>query len=200
MSAGKKKKVSKKKQLGSRTQKAKKKWFIVNASEQFNKKEIGEIPANEPKALIGRTVETSFGQISGNRRDVFNKIVIKINKVQGETADTEAKKFFVADSYIQSLHRRKKQRILCVFNVKTKDEKELKFKIYLLGKNKIHHSVSSKLQKVTKEYVSAYAKKATSADILSIEGPKKISNLLKTNLKKIYPCSAVVWKIYNLNA
>ncbi len=200
MAGSKKKASSKKKQLGSKTQKARKKWFTVIAPDKLNKKEIGDIPANEPNFLLGRTVETTFGQISGNRRDVFNKIVLKINKVQGETANTEVKKFFVADSYIQSLHRRKKQRVLVVFHAKTKDEKELKFKIYILSKNKITRSVCAAIQKETISEIEALCAKTNAEDILSLEGPKQISNLLKGKLKKIYPCTAVVWKIYNLSA
>ena len=190
----------KKKQLGSKTQKAKKKWFNVLAPENFDKKEIGEIPANEANVLIGRTVQTSFGELTGNRRDVFNKLLLKIIKVQGETVETEVKKFFVAESYIQSIHRRKKKRILVVFNTKTKDDKELKFKIYILAKENIHRSVASEIERTTIEQVSALAKKTKAEDILSIEGPKQISMLVKEHIKKLYPCTAIVWKIYNLSA
>ncbi len=190
----------KKKQLGSRMQKAKKKWFIVNAPEAFNKKEIGTIPANDSNSLIGRTLEVSFGELTGNRKDVFNKVKLKINQVRGETAETIVKKFYVAESYIQTIHRKNKKRIVYVFEVKTKDEQKLRIKLYLLAKERIHRSVSASLIKRAESLVSKEVSKKVAADILSVEGPKKLSNMLRNELKEIYPVKPVIWKIYNLSA
>ena len=98
------------------------------------------------------------------------------------------------------MHRRKKHRILSVFNAKTKDEKELKLKIYTLCKENVHRSVSSKINAKTIELTQELIKKSTADEILNPDLLRKICGMLKENLKVIYPCTPIVWKIYNLSA
>ncbi len=83
-----------------------KKWFTVYAPALFNGMEIGEVPANEPNALIGRTIEVTLFDITRDLSHLHIKLRFQIDRVEGERAYTRFKGMELTRDYIKSLIRR----------------------------------------------------------------------------------------------
>jgi len=73
----------------------KKKWFTVLASRTFDKKVLGETPAEKPKNLMGRTMTTTLDNLTGQRAKREYTLTFKVNDIQGQTASTRISMFAI---------------------------------------------------------------------------------------------------------
>ncbi len=178
---------------------AKKRWFSVLAPAIFNQKQLSDITAFEPKELVGRKIEVSLKEFTASHKDSFKRIVLRIVKVQGDTAYTEADRFFVLDSYVQRAAKKFKTNILVVKKVKTKD-KLVKVKSVAFIQKRIQRKVRTNLAKLIENTVEFQVSEKSSQEVFS---PKFISTIFsssKKQVKKIYPVDRLfVWKISVLN-
>ena len=55
-----------------------KQWYNILAPEQFDRVKLGTTPADNPEKLIGRTIETTLGAISGNPNQNHIKLKFKV--------------------------------------------------------------------------------------------------------------------------
>jgi len=103
-------------------------WFTIIAPELFGEKEIGETVADDPDKVVGRTVETTFGELSGDMSKQNTKIKLKIERVAGEKAYTKFLGHELTSDYVGSLVKRRTSRVDGVFDVMTQDGYKVRVK------------------------------------------------------------------------
>ncbi len=108
-----------------------KNWYMMVAPSSFGNVEIGETPAANPKALIGRRIETTLYAISGDFNQIHIKLFFQINDVKGDKAFTHFAGHDFTRDYLRSLVRRGSSRIDGIFDVTTKDNH--KIRIYAIA-------------------------------------------------------------------
>ena len=96
----------------------KKEWFTILSSKTFDKKPLGETPAEKPLQLIGRTIKSNLGNITGQRtkRDIV--VSFKYSDVQGKNISTNVSKFEVSKSTLARLVRRRNSKVDLVKRIK----------------------------------------------------------------------------------
>ena len=182
------------KKASIKAKRKKKKWFKVVAPEVFNKKDLGEVMAFEGKELLGRTIELSSRDVGS--RESAKKVVLRITKITGETAETEAIKIFIMDNSVQRKSRKIKEKILSVFNTKLSSGQTLKFKILLNTTKHIPKSTQTALINALPHHVENQLGKKTANDVFAPGYTTKLGLDIKKSLKSIYPISHVyVWKV-----
>ena len=63
-------------------------WYQILAPEYFDSKEIGKTPAGNPDLLIGRTVQPTLYDLTGDFEKIHVKLRFKILEVAGQQAKT----------------------------------------------------------------------------------------------------------------
>ncbi len=89
-----------------------KEWYIVYAPEFFGSKEIGLTPADDPEKVIGRVIETTLKDLTGDFTKGHVKLYFQVYDVKGQNAYTKFKGHTLARSYIRSLVRRRTTRLM----------------------------------------------------------------------------------------
>jgi small subunit ribosomal protein S3Ae len=89
----------------------KKKWFTIAASKLFDKKPLGETPAEKPINIAGRTIKITLDVLTGQRarRDVM--IFFKTTDVQGQTINTKISKYEVNKGSLSRTIRRRSSKV-----------------------------------------------------------------------------------------
>jgi len=179
--------------------KGKKKWFAVIAPEIYDSKELSEITAYEPTALIGRPVECYLSLIYGPK-EAFRKCILKITEVKGEKAITSPWKYYLQESYIQRASRRFRERFICVKDLTTKDGKKVHTKVYFLIAKRIPRSLRAKILKRAESWLVEKFAKINSKELFVPKNLDKLSEELKAELKSLYPINKILfWKLTILN-
>jgi small subunit ribosomal protein S3Ae len=98
-----------------------KNWYMVVAPASFGNIDVGETPAGSGKQLMGRKVETTLYNISGDFNQIHIKLYFQVNDIKGNKAYTHFAGHDFTRDYLRSLVRRGSSRIDGVFDVTTKD-------------------------------------------------------------------------------
>jgi small subunit ribosomal protein S3Ae len=134
-------------------------WYMVIAPSFFGNIELGSIPAQEEKMLIGRVVEATLYDITGDFSHHYLKMFFQINAIEGKTAKTLFKGHEYSRDFLRSLVRRRTTKVDGLFNLKTKDEYKLRISVSALTLSRIKTSqekiIREMMEKTIKEKAAA---------------------------------------------
>ncbi len=164
-----------------------KEWFVVYAPDFFGSKEIGLTPADEPEKVIGRVVETTLKDLTGDFTKGQVKLYFKIYDVKGQNAYTKFKGHTLARSYIRSLVRRRTTRIDGIFNITTKDGYKLRVMGMVIAYRRIQTSQERAIREIIRDIIYKKAEELNFKDFVMEAVTGKMGAEIAKEARKIYP-------------
>lgn len=138
-----------------------KEWYTIHAPRMFNEAEIGETPSADPEYVIGRTVEVTVQDLTGDFSKMQIKLKFKITSVDGHDAKTEFVGHDLTSDYVRRLTRRKKTKTDHVVDVVTKDGFSYRIKTMAIADKRIQTSQEDAMRRVIAEFLVNTAKEQT---------------------------------------
>lgn len=168
-----------------------KKWFTVYASSAFGFAELGIIPANSEKQLLGRVMEVSFYDITKDISQLPIRLKFQIVKVEDDKAFTQFKGFELSGDYIRSLVRRGTTRVDAIVNIETKDGIRLRVMAMTITMHRIKTSQEKAIRKIMTEVLLEKASQLTFDEYVQESVLGIIAQEIFNRAKKIYPIKKV---------
>ena len=172
-----------------------KKWYKVLAPPVFGEAFLGTTPADDPDKLIGRVMEVTLFDITGDYSYVHVKLYFQIIRVEGDTAYTRFKGHELLRDYIRSLTRRKSSKITGIFNVWTKDGYGLRITAMAFTRYRCKTSQKKAIRKVMQEIISSKASESTLDELIQLmvfsDREGSLAQLIDEKARKIYPLRKV---------
>jgi len=168
-----------------------KKWYEVIAPQSLGGVSLGTTPADDPDKLIGRVIETTLYDITGDISQVHVKLYFQIISVEENKAITRFKGHELARDYMRSLVRRKSSKIQGIFDITTKDGYVLRMTIVVLTSYRCKTSQKRAIRRVMREYIYKKASELTLDELIQEIMSYKISNEIMELARKIYPVRRV---------
>jgi small subunit ribosomal protein S3Ae len=132
---------------------------MVIAPSFFGNIELGSIPAQEEQMLIGRVVEATLFDITGDFSHHYLKMFFQIHAIEGKTAKTLFKGHEYSRDYLRSLVRRRTTKVDGLFNLVTKDGFKLRISVSALTLSRIKTSqekiIREMMEKTIKDKAAA---------------------------------------------
>ncbi|MDI3475058.1 MAG: small subunit ribosomal protein S3Ae [Thermococcaceae archaeon] len=164
-----------------------KEWYVVYAPDFFGSKEIGLTPADDPEKVIGRVIETTLKDLTGDFTKGHVKLYFKIYDVKGQNAYTKFKGHTLARSYIRSLVRRRTTRVDGIFNVTTKDGYKLRVMGMVIAYRRIQTSQERAIREIIREIIYRKAEELNFQDFVLQSVTGQIASEIAKEARKIYP-------------
>ncbi|WP_461862714.1 30S ribosomal protein S3ae [Thermococcus sp.] len=164
-----------------------KEWFVVYAPEFFGSKEIGLTPADEPEKVIGRVIETTLKDLTGDFTKGQVKLYFKIYDVKGQNAYTKFRGHNLSRSYIRSLVRRRTTRIDGIFNVTTKDGYKLRVMGMVIAIRRIQTSQERAIRDIMRDIIYKKAEELPYTQFIIEAVTGKMAAEIAREVRKIYP-------------
>ncbi len=164
-----------------------KEWFVVYAPEFFGSKEIGLTPADEPEKVIGRVIETTLKDLTGDFTKGQVKLYFKIYDVKGQNAYTKFRGHSLSRSYIRSLVRRRTTRIDGIFNVTTKDGYKLRVMGMVIAIRRIQTSQERAIRDIMRDIIYKKAEELPYTQFIIEAVTGKMAAEIAREVRKIYP-------------
>ncbi|MEM2994829.1 MAG: 30S ribosomal protein S3ae [Candidatus Bathyarchaeia archaeon] len=134
-------------------------WYTVVAPLYFGSVELGSVPADEPQKLVGRVVDSTLYDVTGDFAHQYLKMLFQITEVDGKTAKTMFKGHEYSRDYLRSLVRRRTTKVDGIFNVATKDGYKLRVAVSAFTLSRIRTAqekgIRAIMEKIVKEKASA---------------------------------------------
>jgi len=164
-----------------------KKWYEVLAPPVFGEVSIGSTPALEPSSLIGRTIEATLYDITGDYNQVHIKLKFQIIGVDGHTAKTRFKGHELARDYLKVLTRRKSSKIQGIFKVETKDGYILRVSVAAFTSFKAKSSQKRIIRKIMERILTEKAKEMSFDELVQAFMGDSLTGEMFYEAKKIFP-------------
>ncbi len=168
-----------------------KKWYNVIAPEYFGSLVIATTPADEPWKLLGRKIEVTLYDLTGDITQVHVHLYFQIYKVEEENAYTIFKGHELARDYIRSLTRRKSSKITAILNVTTKDNYLLRVTLMAWTTYRCKTSQKHAIRKILMERISQIASQKLFSEFVVGMVFGEYNQELFNEAKKIYPLRKV---------
>ena len=132
-------------------------WTMVVAPHFFGNIELGSVPAQEQNQLIGRIVEATLYDITGDFSHQYLKMFFQVNELDGKTAKTQFKGHEYSRDYLRSLVRRRTTKVDGLFNLTTKDGYKLRIAVSALTLSRIKTSQEKIIREIMQRIINEKA-------------------------------------------
>ena len=168
-----------------------KSWYTIKTPVNFEDKEIGETPAKDPELLIGRGVEVTMRELTGDFSKQYIKLRFEIDNVAGNVANTKFTGHKTTTDYVRSMIRRGTSRIDASAIVKTKDDRKLKLQVLAVTTRRAKSSQQRYMRRTIEDLLVEAAAERSFDDLVHVCVNGKLASEIYHNAKKIYPLKRV---------
>jgi small subunit ribosomal protein S3Ae len=164
-----------------------KSWYMIVAPPFFGNIELGSVPAEEEKKLIGRVVEATLYDITGDFSHMNMKLFFQVEEMDGKTAKTQFKGHEYSRDYLRSLVRRRTTKVDGLFNLTTKDGYKLRIAVSALTLSRIKTSQEKIIRHLMDRIVKEKAAALTLDQFVQEMVLGKIASDIYNQAKKMAP-------------
>ena len=162
-------------------------WYTVTAPPAFNNHIIGETLADDNSKVMGRTVETTLQDLTGDMRQMHIKLAFKVINVTDTNATTEFVGHAMTSDYVRRLTRRGHTRIPAVFDVKTRDGSRVRVKPFAVSDRRCQTTQAQEIRRIITDMITKTAAEETLAGFLKAVLVGELSNSIYKEARKIHP-------------
>lgn len=168
-----------------------KSWFTIKTPVAFQDKEIGETPAKEEEYVIGRTVEVTMRELTGDFSKQYIKLQFEVDNIAGNIANTKFTGHKTTTDYVRSMIRRGTSRIDAPVYVTTKDERKIKLHVLAVTTRRAKSSQQKFMRETIQDLVTNVASEKTFDELVEISVNGRLASEIYHKAKKIYPLKRV---------
>jgi small subunit ribosomal protein S3Ae len=162
-------------------------WYTVVAPPYFGNVELGSIPADDPEKLIGRVIEATLYDVTGDFSHQYLKLYFQITQVEGKTVRTMFKGHEYSRDYLRSLVRRRTTKVDGIFNVSTKDGYRFRVAVCAFTLSRIKTSQEHAIRKIMAKIVEEKSAALTMDQFVQEMVLGKIASDIYNEARKVVP-------------
>lgn len=141
-------------------------WYAILAPDMFDRAKIGETLSDDPQKLIGRIIEVTAQDLTGDFTKIHIKLHFRVDEIREKEAHTSFLKQDLTSDYMRRMARRKRTRIEETFIVTTKDKVDLRIRPVAITEQRIQSSNQSSLRKALGDELQKIASESLLQDFL----------------------------------
>lgn len=164
-----------------------KEWYTITGPSYFGGVNLGLTPCSDPKKLIGRVVETTLYDITGDPSQLHLKMYFQIIAMKGDETETIFKGHEYSQDYLRSLVMRRSTRVDNISKVTTKDGYILRLSVVVFSIKRINNSQKTSLRKTMSLIVDKKAESLNFDQFVQEIVLGKVASDIYNEAKKIIP-------------
>ncbi len=168
-----------------------KNWYQILAPAEFNRANIGETLADDPAKIMGRIIEATLGDITGDWTKQNTKMIFRIDEIGGNNAYTSFLGHELTKDYMRSLVKRRTSKIDANLVVTTKDGFKVRVKPVVLTVKRARTSQIESIRKIMVTVVNNRGKEMGFNEFINDIVTGKVASEIYKSTKNIYPLRRV---------
>ncbi|MDY6780404.1 MAG: 30S ribosomal protein S3ae [Halobacteria archaeon] len=168
-----------------------KKWYKILASQEFDREELGQTPADEPEKLQSRTVVTTLGEITDDLSENNTKVKFQVTEIGSDTVYTDFVGHELTRDYIRSLVRRGTSKIGDNLIVRTSDDYRVRVQPVAFTAKEADESQEKEIRRIMNEMVHESGSEHTFEEFIDAIVSGRLSSAVYNEAKEIYPLRRV---------
>ena len=162
-------------------------WYMVVAPPFFGNVELGTVPAEDQEQLMGRVVEATLYDITGDFSHQYLKMFFQVNRMEDKTAHTLFKGHEYSRDYLRSLVRRRTTKVDGLLNLTTKDGYKMRVSVSALTLSRIRTSQEKIIRSMMAKTINEKAAALTLDQFVQEMVLGKIASDIYNEAKQVAP-------------
>jgi small subunit ribosomal protein S3Ae len=162
-------------------------WYTITSPAYFGGNIIASVPSSSAENMMGRTVEATLSDITGDFSQQHLKLYFQVINVNKREAETIFKGHEYTGDYLRSLVRRGSTRIDSIINITTKKGYKLRLSVVAFSVLRVRKSQILSVRKVMRQIVHEKAESLFFDQIVQEAVLGKIASDIYNEAKKIVP-------------
>jgi small subunit ribosomal protein S3Ae len=168
-----------------------KNWYRVLAPDMFEGVQIGETLADNPDKLMGRVMDVTLQQLTGDFSKMHIKLHFKIDSISGSDAHSNFIGHSLTSDYIRRLTRRKRSKMDGIYDVLSKDGFIVRVKPFAVTEKRIQTSQQYAIRMKMKNVIESFASDKLVSQFIRDMLSGDLSSRIFKECKPIYPIKRV---------
>lgn len=164
-----------------------KQWYQVTAPAAFSHKPLAETLADEPEKLLGRRVEATLFDLTGDMKQMHIKLTFQVSEIADRNAKTVFDGHTMTSDYVRRLTRRGATKIPAVFDLQTKDGSRIRAKPFAIVDRRCQTTQAQAIRKVMEEHLKKSAEQNTLSGFLADVLVGDLTTRMYKDARKIHP-------------
>jgi small subunit ribosomal protein S3Ae len=164
-----------------------KQWYDVVAPAAFNSKTLAQTFADDSAKLVGRRIESTMFDLSGDMKQMHIKLAFKVNEVVDNQARTTYIGHSMTSDYVRRLTRRGATKISAVFDLKTKDGSRIRVKPFAVTDRRSQTTQAQAIRQAIHDGMAASAEANSLSGFLADLLMGELTSNLYKEARKIHP-------------
>jgi len=170
-----------------------KEWFKIYSPKYLGERLLGETPAMEAEQIMGRIIEMSLTDLTGDPSRYYMKLFFKVNKIDGKNART----IFIGHECTRDFTSRIVQ--LRTNRIDTNDvfqleDTKVRIKTIAVTNGHVTASISTDIRKTINSMIKEDVEKLSLEKFVKIFTSGDIQQKIRAQISKIYPIRAFEFK------
>ena len=165
-----------------------KSWYTIVSPAMFGEKPLGEALASDPSVLMGRKINVSLMELTGDPARYYMTVRFKVNDVNGNVAKTVFDGHECTRDFVARIVQRRTQRIDTNTVLTLKDGK-LRVKAVAISNRRVTDSVAKAIQRYLIGSIAA-ATDGTIEDFIKLFLSGELQGKIRAEANIIYPLRA----------
>jgi small subunit ribosomal protein S3Ae len=162
-------------------------WYTITTPPYFGDIEIGTSPSADSSNLIGRVVNTTLYDITGDPSQQHLKLYFQVTAMKGQKATTIFKGHEYSRDYLRSLVRRGSTRIDSIVNVSVEDKYVIRSSVVIFSVLRVKASQICEFRKIVHKNLEQKAKTLKFDQFVQEVVLGKIASDIYNEAKKVAP-------------
>jgi len=172
-----------------------KKQYTILSPDAFDRQEVGLTVADDPEKLVGRVVDISLSDLSGDRGKQHLKLFFEITGNEEDRALTRIKRYTTSVGYLKSRVRKGNTKLDYQHDVKTSDGSTATIKTIILTRGRVPQQVKADLRDTINKLLKMQTKLGGD-ELVQHALFGKMGTEIYQKIKSIHPIARVeVWQI-----
>ena len=162
-------------------------WYTVKTPSYFANVNIGSTPSDDPQKVVGRVVQVTLYDLTGDFSQQHVKLDFQIVNVKENEAETIFKGHEYSQDYLKSLVRRRSTRVDSILKVTTKDGYIFRLSVVVFSVVRINNPQKTALRKTINRIVEEKASSLNFEQFIQEAVLGKVASDIYNEAKKIVP-------------
>ncbi len=162
-------------------------WFNIIAPENFAGIFLAQTPTTDPKNIMGRNIEVSVSEITGDRHRDNMKMKFMVERIDGKNAHTRFNGFESVREHVMRMIRKRNMKVQIIFDSTTKDGWLLKITALSILNGKTTADIQRKARKMMVDMINETTGEVTINELIRKIINTQLQMQIKKTVSKIYP-------------
>ncbi|ABR55416.1 ribosomal protein S3Ae [Methanococcus vannielii SB] len=166
-------------------------WYNIYTPQSFGGDVIGQTPANDPSALMGRISEISLRDLTNEHSKHMTRMYFKVDGVSGNNAITQFVGHDTTREYLKSQIRRRRSKINVIIDVRTKDGFKVRVKALVLTAVRARDYHKTEIRVKMEQIIKEMANETAFAEFVHAMVMGGVGSKIYSECKKMFPLKRV---------